>query len=538
MNKEPLKIGTSQLAHDYIYAYERVGEFFAGDFRNRAAFELQAEKVKARPVKREPLASVLREQNRRYGCGSQTLENIDNLVENQACAVVTGQQVGLFSGPLYTIYKSFTAIKLAERLSRNSPGGFVPVFWLASDDHDFVEIDHISLLNGDHQVEDIRYLSPLAHKKIPAYDLVFTANISDCIRRLEELMPASEFRPAILRHIKEAYQPGRTFAEAFANWMTRLFGSYGLILVDSSHPALKELGKEVFRREIAERSPSTRRALEASSRLKRTGYHTQIQLREGILNVFLTNEERQTIRAKGEDFFIPGLDETYTKRDMLALVEKNPDRFSPNVLLRAIYQDSLFPTVAYVGGPGEIAYFAQMKGMYESFEISMPVVFPRATVTILERNIHKILNRYNLTIEDIWHDADGVIKSIIKKQVPESIEEVFRVASSHLGREFESIEREILPLEPDLKKSADLALSRIRRQFDFLEKKVIRAAKRRHSVVIRQLDKAKNNLFPLDNLQERVFSIVPFLVKYGYAFMAKLYRELDIGIHEHQIMKL
>ncbi len=538
MNKEPLEIDTSQLAHDYIYAYERVGEFFAGDFRDRAAFELQAEKVKSRPLKREPLASVLREQNRRYGCGSQTLENIDNLVEKQACAVVTGQQVGLFSGPLYTIYKSFTAIKLAERLGRNSPGSFVPVFWLASDDHDFAEIDHINLLNGDHQVEEIRYTSPLSHKKIPACELVFTTEVSDCIRRLEELTPASEFRSAILEHVKEAYRPGRTFAEAFANWMTRLFGSYGLILVDASHPALKELGKEVFYREIAESSPSTKRAIEDSSRLKRAGYHNQIQLHEGILNLFLTKEERQTIRVKGADYFIPGLEKTYTKRDLLVLLDKNPDRFSPNVLLRAIYQDALFPTVAYVGGPGEIAYFAQMKGTYESFEMPMPLFFPRATVTILERNIHKVLNRYDLKIGDIWHDAEGMIKDIIKKQVPASVEEVFRAAASHLERDFESIEREILSLEPTLKKSAGLALSRMKRQFDFLQKKVMRAAKRRHGVVTRQLDKVKNNLFPLDRLQERVFNIVPFLTKYGYGFMAKLYRELDIEIHEHQIMKL
>ncbi len=538
MNKEPQRINITPLAHDYIYAYEKVSGFYCGDFRDLSAYKNQAKKIKSQRQERETLAAVLREQNQLYGCDSQTLRNIDKLIQNQTCAVVTGQQVGLFSGPLYTVYKSLSAIKLAEYLNQNCQGNFVPVFWLASDDHDFAEIDHIILLDKDNRIEEVRYRSSLSHKKIPAYGFSLTEEIEECIQHLDDSTRDSEFKSDIIAHLNDAYQPDRSFAEAFARWMTRLFKSCGLIFVDASHPALKELGKKVFSREISENSPSTKQALESSARLAQSGYQSQVQLHEGILNVFLALEERHTIRSENGGFLIQDLEQTYKKSELLALLEEKPYQFSPNVLLRSIYQDTLFPTVAYVGGPGEIAYFAQMKGVYESFDLPMPIIFPRATVTIAEKNIEKVLKRYNIKIQDIWHDTDRVINEIIKKQVPDSLDKIIGAAASHLERDFESIEQELMAFEPTLKKSADLALGRMNQQLRFLEKKIMQATKKRNSVVIGQLYRAKNSLYPLNHLQERAFNIVPYLIKYSYALMDRLYQAIDIANHEHQIIKL
>ncbi len=528
----------SPLANDYIYAYDKVAEFFNGDFRDLNSFQRQKDIAGSRDVDRGSLGDILLEQNREYGCGNRTIENIERLTREQACVIITGQQVGLFSGPLYTIYKCLTALKLTEHLNQTCKGSYVPVFWLASDDHDFAEIDHINLLDSDNQLEKIHYKSPMSHLKIPASDLVLTSEVSNCIQRLDDLTRNSEFKPGILSHLRDAYRVDLTFTQAFARWMTRLFKSYGLVFVDASHPGLKKRGKKVFALEIAEHSPSTIQVLETSGKLRHAGYHSQVQLHEGILNLFLAEKERRTVQKKRDDFIIKEVGRTYAKKEFLALLNEKPELFSPNVLLRPIYQDALFPTVAYVGGPGEIAYFAQMKGVYESFGLPMPVIYPRKSVTLIEKNINNVLKKYDINIREIWEDADKIITEVVKKRIPASIEEVFRRASSRLGQEFQLIKQEIVAFDPALEKSADLASRRMDQQLKFLEQKILGAAKKRDKTIKQQLLKAKNSLYPGNHLQERIFNIVPYLIKYDYALVDVLYESIEMENFDHQVIKL
>jgi len=524
------------LIDDYFYEYGKVREFFNGDFRELDAFRCQTERVQSRHISREDLAAVLNEQNKSYGCGPQTLGHIEKIVRDQASAVVTGQQVGLFSGPLYTIYKALTAIKLSEQLNRCRLGCFVPIFWLASDDHDLAEIDHIALMNKNNRLEEVRCQMPSSEFKIPASNLILPSEIIDCIQQLKDLTLDSEFKAEIIDHLSEAYQPGRSFVEAFARWMTRLFKSHGLIFIDATHPRLKELGSGVFYQEIAEESPSTRQATATSGRLRQAGYDTQIPLHEGILNIFYTEQERHTIQWKEGTFAIKGTLLMSNKEELLTLAREKPFLFSPNVLLRPIYQDALLPTVAYIGGQAEIAYFAQMKGVYERFRLPMPVIYPRKNVTIVEKKVDHVLRKYNLRIPDLWSNAAGLIGEITKKQIPDSVDQALRLVLDHLERDFESLKGEIMAFEPTLKDSIDLAKGKMNQQLKFMEKKILQAATRRNETAIQQLHKAINNLYPNQHLQERVFNIVPYLIKYGYAFMDKLDPAIDIDEHDHQIL--
>ncbi len=296
--------GLSTLAQDYYYNPNKVSQFYNGNFRILSDFQKQAGKVRSRAFQRKQLAAILEEQNRKHGCGSETLGNINTLRQNQTCAVVTGQQVGLFSGPLYTIYKALTAIKLTEYLNQNSQGSFVPIFWLAADDHDLAEINHINLLNKNNQIEKIQCDSFSLSTKLPAAKILLTQEINKCIQQLNNLSHDSEFKDEIISHLSEAYEPDNSYVEAFGKWMTRLFKSYGLIFIDASHPGLKELGKSVFLKEIAENSPSTLCAIETSKKLKQTKYKCQIPLREGILNLFFTNPERLSIGIKEDGYII------------------------------------------------------------------------------------------------------------------------------------------------------------------------------------------------------------------------------------------
>ena len=444
--------------------------------------------------------------------------------------------MGLFSGPLYTIYKALTAVKLAADLGRRGLGSFVPVFWLASDDHDLAEIDHIALLNKESRLEEVRCPMPSREGKVPASGLVLPREIRDSVRKLEDLTMATEFKADILARLNEAYEPGRTYVEAFARWLTRLFKGWGLIFIDAADPRFKEMGKEVFYREIRQDSPSTRRALEASERLRQAGYSSQIPLHEGILNVFYVEGERRAIQAKNGTLNVKGAEPSVGKEELLARVKDRPSSFSPNVLLRPIYQDSLLPTVVYVGGQAEVAYFAQLKGVYEAFGLPMPVIYPRKSVTVVEKKVAQTLKKCGLEIPDLWAQPDALIMEMARRQVPETLEAVLRRAHSGLEEDFEALKAEVISFEPTLRGSLDIARGKIGRQWKFVEAKVRQAAAKRNEATARQLRKAADNLYPNQRLQERVFNIVPYLIKYGFAFLEKLDQAVDIGEHDHQVL--
>ncbi len=260
--------------------------------------------------------------------------------------------------------------------------------------------------------------------------------IGECLEQLRDLTLDTEFKADILGPLSEAYEPGRSYVEAFGRWMTRLFGSRGLILIDAGHPRLKEMGRDVFYREIAEGSPSTRQAVAASARLRLAGYEAQIPLHEGILNLFYMERERHAIQWKEGAFDIKGLPSLNSKEALLKLAKEKPFLFSPNVLLRPLYQDAILPTVAYVAGPSEIAYFGQMKGVYETFGLPMPVIYPRKSVTIVEKKIDHVLKKYHLKIPDLWRNAAGTIGDITKEDIPDSVGKALLLVRDGLERDY------------------------------------------------------------------------------------------------------
>ena len=528
----------SPLTYDYHYHFNKVAKYYNGDFRDLATLQTHMDRVGARDYPREPVSAILKEQNEAYGCDRSTMDNITKLIDRKTCAVVTGQQVGLFSGPLYTIYKAITAIKLAEYLSQNAGEPVVPIFWLASDDHDFAEINHVDLLNQANQVTRVSYDPPASSTRIPAADILLTQDIVTCIQAFDAATQDSEFKQSVLSHLSAAYRAGESIATAFACWLTRLFKPYGLIIIDASHPDLKKLGAKVFRTEIQDGSPSTVRALESSQDLQQSGYKAQVGVHAGILNLFYGERERQSIHVQDGQYHIKGTPGAFTRQALLDLLESNPQRFSPNVLLRPLYQDALLPTVAYVGGPAEIAYFAQMKGIYDSFGMHMPVLYPRKTVTILEKKIDTVLTNYQLRVQDVWRTDDKLINEAVQKNIPVAIDESIGLAATHLAGDFEAIKEQVMAFDASLEKTVDMSLGKMNQQLEFLRKKVLKTAKQRDAIITQQLSKAMHNLYPNNHLQERVFNITPLLMKYGYGLMEQLYQAIDIDSYDHQIIKL
>lgn len=530
--------GVSKLVSDYFEDFERVSEFFGADYRQHDDFHDRTDAVKSRDVPLAKLVPLLKEQNQRYGCGSGTLQNIDLLLENRACAVVTGQQTGLFGGPLFTLYKAFTTIKLADRLNRTCSGCFVPVFWLASDDHDFREANHIHILDKGNQPLRISYDGHPLDAKIPMSEITISEEIQQTFEQLDENTHPSDFKQNILNHLREAYAPGTIFSEAFGKWLTTLLKSFGLILIDASDARMKALGAEVFRKEIAEKSPSTTAALAASEKLQQQDYHVQVELNEGLLNLFYVDGERNSVEIGDGKYRVKNTGQSFEQRELEKELKENPERFSPNVLLRPLYQDALLPTISYIAGPGEIAYYAQMKAIYERFELPMPIIYPRKSITLLEGKIEKVLDNYELSVPDFWGDIEDLINRVARAQLPETIEQRIESATQAIDEHLQDLEKVVTEFEPTLVNAVENMKGKISGQVQGLEKKILQAYKKRNDVIRQQLYKAGNSLYPDHQLQERVLNITPYLFKYGFDFIEHLYEAVDISNFDHQIVRL
>jgi bacillithiol biosynthesis cysteine-adding enzyme BshC len=402
--------GSSKFLLDYFEHPDKVDGFLNSGYRDLQNFYSQSDEVKKRTLALDDLVAVLTEQNRAFGCGQPTLAKLA-LLQSGACAVVTGQQTGLFGGPLLTVYKVLTAIKIAERLNRSCDGCFVPVFWLASDDHDFLEVNHVNILNKSNEISKIAYGEPSDGKRIPVAAIHLTSEIEKCIAMLDELTHPSEFKQDIIHGLSAAYASGNTLSHAFGRWMTTLFQSFGLILIDAADARLKKMGSSVFRQEISDFSPSTGAAMDMSKRLLDHGYHNQVQIHEGLLNLFYIDEERKSVQIEQGEYNIK-TSGTFSRDSLLELLDEKPQRFSPNVLLRPLYQDALLPTVSYVAGPAEIAYYAQMKGIYERFGLPMPVIYPRKSLSLMEARIVKVLDSYALQVSDFWDEVEALMTRV------------------------------------------------------------------------------------------------------------------------------
>jgi len=530
--------GVKPLVADYLTDFTKVSEFYNGDYRQPKDFLDRTDSVKSRELPLGQLVPILKEQNQKFGCGVQTLEKIDLLLERRACAVVTGQQTGLFGGPLFTIYKALTAIKLAERLSRTCEGCFVPVFWLASDDHDFLEVNHININDKSNQPLKITYNGHSSDNKIPVSEIKLNDQVDSLLQKLDDETNPSEFKAEILNQLSAAYLPETIFSQAFGAWLTTLFKTFGLILIDASDTRIKKLGATVFRKEIAEDSPSTQSAIAASTRLNEKNYHSQVQLKQGFLNLFYVERERNSIEIKEDSFSVKGTENSFTKNELLHKLETQPGQFSPNVLLRPLYQDALLPTIAYVAGPAELAYYAQMKGIYDAFDIPMPIIYPRKSLTLLEGKIEKVLDNYDLKVPNFWSNVEALINEIAKAQLPESLEKRIENASLCVNKNLQALEDTVTEFEPTLKNTVENVKARILGQMDGLEKKILQAYKKRNEVIGQQIHKAQNSLYPNNNFQERELNILPYLFKYGLGFIDQLYESLDISNFEHQIVKI
>lgn len=530
---------TTDLFRDFIYNFEKVDSFYAGNFRKMESFEKCWADLSKRKYFRNEIISILERQNSELGASSQTLKNISYLKDNQTSVVFTGQQVGILGGPLFTIYKAISDIKLAAWLSEKLKTKVIPLFWLATDDHDFLEVNHIYSLNPQSQITKIEYKSKADWNGKPMAKVVLDDSFNEFSQTITANLAETKYKNEVLNKLFEVYKEGQSLSMAFGKWLTFLLGKYGLVLVNPADNELKQLAAPIFEKEIEQNGKLENIFKETNTRLEQRHYHLQVKKKENYLNIFVDNGQRSTVRKEKDFFVVEATQEKFTSEQLRGLLNQKPTLFSPNVVLRPVVQSYLFPTLAYVGGPSEVAYFAQLKELHQALEVNMPVVYPRAALTLLEKKTSEMLEKYNLDIKDILtQDIESVVNQVMQKSLPPDWEENFIKTQAEIKQKFEKLEQEVTQLEPTLKETFATTKGKIDFELNKLKEKYFQAYKRKNKTVREQLYKVKNHLYPENDLQERKFNIVYYLNKYGFGLIDFLYQNIQVQGFEPKILIL
>lgn len=523
----------------YLNAFDRVAPFYLHNIRDPEIWPRMMRRVDERADRppRRTLASILRKQNRAFGADEQTFYHIEDLAQDGVYAVMTGQQVGLFNGFLFTVYKAITAVRLAAWLAAHTGRRVVPVFWMASDDHDFHEINHVYACNQDNEVLKLELTPDMSPDRRSAAHIPFGRGIVELIDAFVSTLPASEFKPDVVKTLREACTPDASFALGFARLLTRLFKGRGLVLVDPTDPALKPLMRPVFEQEIRHPLATTRHITEAGKRLAGLGFDPQISRPPDAVNLFLYHDgARMPVSYEDGRFYLGDTGVTYDQASLLEMIEKAPEAFSQNVVTRPVLQDTLFPTLAYVGGPSEVAYFAQFKEVYAHFGIPYPVVYPRASLTLVERRIERILEKYALQVEDFFGDVYQVLGQRMRDELPDELLSGFAQAREAIEAHYRRLVPQIAEIEPTLEKTAESAQRKTVFELEKLEEKTVQAFRRAHKTMQQQIEKANSQLYPRHQLQERTLNIWSYIALYGFAFMDTLFEVVDEQAFGHRVV--
>jgi len=530
----------SKLFDDYIGQFQKVRQYFEADFHSLQNFPIHAEQI-ARQAKHRPVvADVLVDQNRQMGASEKTLENARRLGDSNTFAIVTGQQVGILGGPLYTIYKTVTALKLAERLASSYPEyRFVPVFWLEGEDHDFAEVNKVNVLNADHAPVEIEYV-PKAKQilKNPGAvgEMQLNSTLDHFFEQLQKTLPNSEFKASLLSMLKTAYTPSSTLNTSFSRFIGTLFHDAGLVFISSNDRRLKELLVPIFLKELQDYPKVSQLIIQRSAELEER-YHAQIKTKAMNLFMFFKGG-RYFIEPREHDFSLRGTRQYFQKEELLKIVTETPELISPNVALRPICQDTLLPTLAYVGGPSEIAYFAQLKPVYGYFDLTMPIIYPRASVTIYEQKFERILEKYQLELLEFFGDPEKVSRKVVELISEVKIDEMFNDAVKRTNELMAEMKYGLNYIDSTLMGPLEGTRAKIESHLLVLKEKVIEAQKRKHEIALRQVRKVIDSIVPRGNLQERVLSIVYFMNKYGLDFVQRLRNDVEIDRFKHQILNV
>ncbi len=525
-----------RLASDYAFAYANVAPFFAGDPATAAAW---ADTIKrSQGLVRQPaeIARILAAQQQSRGAPAAARASAARLADPAARVVITGQQAGLFGGPLFTLLKALTAMKLAAKVEREHKVPVVPVFWIDAEDHDWPEVSGCTVLDTELTPSTIRLADLDGAGELPIARLTLKPDSTAAVDALDAALPDSEFKAGIIDSLRKAYAPGVDMATAFGTWIEEVLGPHGLVVYDSSDPAAKVLARDVFVKEVSEPGNTARIAARAGEALVAKGYHAQATLADGTVSLFHLNPERAAVRVDGEQAFIG--ERELTLPQLVAEATGHPEHFSPNVLLRPLVQDTVFPTICYVAGPNELAYLGQLKDVYAHFGVPMPLMYQRATATLADSATVRFLKKYDLPLTALRAQDEAALNQLLESQLPPTVEHSLTAASAAIVERMAAVAAAVPLIDPTLEGTVKSTLGKLEHEVHSLHNKVIQAAKRKDETLRRQFQRAQALTFPQGHPQEREVGFVWFLNRYGPALVDRLIDELPLEMGHHWVLTI
>jgi bacillithiol synthase len=527
---------TTRLFADFLAYSSRVQPFYPRPTHAAEWLKEEASKIAYDSSRRPHIAGILERQNKRWNASSKTLTNLDRL-RRGAAAIVTGQQVGLFGGPTFSLYKALTAVKLADEATAAGVDA-VPVFWLATYDHDLAEVNHVSLAGPE---DALATLTTSSHG-IPG------APVS-AVRLGDEILPVLEQAAALLgdseatQLLRETYRHDETLGTAFARLYSKLFADWGVIVLDASDGELHRVAEPIYRAAI-ERADELSAALEARGEaLEAAGYHQQVKVTPSSVLLFtLQNGARMAIhRHEQNGHFTLGSEgaaEKISQADLLHRISSNPEQFSPNVLLRPIVEDYLLPTLAYTGGAAEAAYFAQAGAVYELLLGRVTPIIPRFSATIVEPKMQRLIERHGIAVPDVFGGPDSLHRKLAAHSLPEDLQSAFDKAKESLDANLAAIKEKLAKLDRTLLDAAETVGSKMQHQLEKLYSQAGRAEAQKNELVARHAETLSQALYPNKGLQERSIGGMYFVARYGRDFLHQLYDAIRTDCHNHQILEL
>ena len=529
---------TTRLFTDFLAYPPNVRPFYPHSPHLGQWLKAEASALNYDPVRRESVSTILERQNASWDASPQTFANLSRL-RRGAAAIVTGQQVGLFGGPMFAIYKALAAVKLAEEATAAGVDA-VPVFWLATYDHDLAEVNHISIPGPDGL---LRTLTTSSHS-------VAGAPVSE-VRLGEEILPVVEEAASLLgeseasQFLRESYRPGETLGSAFARFYARLFAVWGVILLDASDPELHRVAVPLYRAAVEQASEIDDALLARGRALEAAHYHQQVKVTSSSVLLFTLQDGARTSihrRANGgvPEFVIASerTTEKLSPAELLDRIAGVPEEFSPNVLLRPVVQDYLLPTLAYTGGAAEAAYFAQAGAVYEKILRRVTPLVPRFSATLVEPKVQRWLRQYGIAVLDAFHGPDALRQTLASRALPADLQAAFDRASKSVEDSFSSLQDALSKLDPTLVDASQTGASKVRYQLDRLRERAMAAELRRSEVVSRHADAISQALYPNGALQERGIAGVYYLARHGTELLKSIYDSMRTDCLDHQILEL
>ena len=518
--------GSTRLYTTFLSDFARVSDFYSHP-PNSDGIDAAAREIRLDDSVRRAVVDVLRKQNLTFGGDDATERNLDRMRDG-AVAVVTGQQVGLFGGPAYSIYKALTAVHVARELTARGVNA-VPVFWLATEDHDLAEVDHCFFpKRGGFERLDLATSGP-ADRRVG--DIGLGEAVETLSAQVASLLEGTSSEE-VGRWVTESYAPAESFGSSFGKLMTRIFAGRGLIFLDPMSPELHHLSLPAMRRAVKEHKALATELVARSAALEKSGYHAQVKVTEQSTLVFrIVDGQRLALRPANGG--LAAGNKTESIEETLKAVEERPEEFSPSALLRPVIQDTLLPTVAYIAGPAEVAYHAQTSLIYEKLLGRAPAILPRAGFTLVPSHVSNLLKKYNLDARDILQGRHKLRARLESEALPQALSARFDEGEQAIKALVEGLREPLTKLDQTLVGALDTATEKMIYQFNGLRAKAGRAEGFRTGVVNTHENEIASFLFPNTALQERSFGLLTFLAAEGPELLDYLDGHIKAGTGEH-----